>query len=122
MKKFILGLMMLTCSLLHAKEHQTIDVKLTENRFTIILPANPTTGYQWSIVNYDKNLFMYVTSNYLPPESKLMGASGTMKYSFELRPGVKVPPLSTMLFNYARPWEKEPSLKVITLHFQNETP
>ena len=70
--------------------------------FTISLPGNPTTGYEWKadydyvLLKLESALFEGSTS-----ETKLVGAGGTSSFVFlPIKPGK-----STIYFVYKRSWE-----------------
>lgn len=50
--------------------------------FMILLKSNPSTGYSWSLVGYDKNLVKLNSHNYVHPRSKMMGAPGQEQWIF----------------------------------------
>lgn len=50
--------------------------------FVISLESNPSTGYEWSLVGYDKNLVKLVGHQFIPSQKKLMGAPGHEEWSF----------------------------------------
>lgn len=74
-------------------------------QFTVSLPANPTTGYQWAIDTYDMARFDPISSQYVGAPVKRIGAGGKMLFVFELKKGVEYPTCTLMVFRYARPWE-----------------
>ncbi|WP_133131373.1 protease inhibitor I42 family protein [Legionella yabuuchiae] len=84
-----------------------ITVDPAKPTFQVKLPANPTTGFQWSIKDYDKKRFEMVDGQFTAPQTKLIGAGGTMVYTFKLQPGKTYPEKTKMLFKYARSWEPE---------------
>ena len=49
---YIIILLLLGCT----KKDQ-IRISSKQEEFTVSLPANPTTGFQWSITEFDKNIF-----------------------------------------------------------------
>lgn len=75
--------------------------------FKIILQANPTTGYSWSLKNYDHNLIMPVKHKYYPPKGKkLLGAPGYEKWTFKVLPkGFFVSHMTIITLVYVRPWD-----------------
>lgn len=52
--------------------------------FSVSLPSNPSTGYTWSTDSktFDNAVLTLVSSKYVPPASRLMGAPGMMEYDF----------------------------------------
>lgn len=83
-------------------------------QFTITLDSNRTTGYSWSLKSYDKKLISLVSHEYIPPNSKLIGAPGYEKWVFQANPiflnGSKIAMVS---LDYARPWEHGKSIKTV---------
>ena len=74
------------------------------------LPANPTTGYEWQVVQ-DKELFD-LDSEYMEDkkDEEMVGAGGTQ--IFTLKP--KEAGETNITFSYVRPWEEgvEPDSEV----------
>lgn len=96
-----------------------LDVSTNQKSFVINLAANPTTGFQWSVVKFDKNLFTLSNSQYLKSNTKLIGAGGQMRYTFNLNQGQQYPSKTQVLFKYARSWEpKTGVLKRVNVHFK----
>jgi predicted secreted protein len=70
--------------------------------FTISLPANPTTGYEWN-ANYDYVLLKEESAQFerAPAETVRVGAGGTFVFVFTpIKPGK-----TTIRFVYKRSWE-----------------
>lgn len=78
---------------------------------TFELPCNPTTGYRWQVLQYDKKFLEYVKTDYQAKNPQLMGAGGIEKFYFKKK--------STKAFDtkislqYIRSWEKKPVQKQI---------
>jgi inhibitor of cysteine peptidase len=65
---------------------RTVAVKTGES-LQISLPDNVTTGYQWTIVAYNKNIVKELGSNSFYPSSAI-GAGGKIVFVFQgLKPG-----------------------------------
>ncbi len=114
-------LLLLSCCFANAattdKELQ-LDVPNKQQTFVVTLPANATTGYQWSVVTFDNALLTLDKSNYLAPNTKLIGAGGQMQYTFSLNKGKQYSAQTSMLFKYARAWEPDSAmLKKVTIRF-----
>lgn len=60
----------------YANDNPTLNVNVSSPSFEVTLPANPTTGFQWSVVQYNKKLLTLSNSSYEQPKTKLMGAGG----------------------------------------------
>ncbi|KGP62862.1 hypothetical protein EP47_05185 [Legionella norrlandica] len=104
--KILLGCFMLAFSVLaQAGDDVTMKVSSKDPSFVVSLAANPTTGYQWSIVTFDENLLTLSNSVYEKPQTNLIGAGGKMLFIFNLNKGKTYPKQTKMTFKYARAWE-----------------
>jgi inhibitor of cysteine peptidase len=77
--------------------------------FVIILDANATTGYEWQLARpLDESRVRFVSSEYFPDNTGLVGSGGKSVWTFEaLRTGK-----TKIFFKYVRPWEKDiPAVK-----------
>ncbi|KTD67360.1 MULTISPECIES: protease inhibitor I42 family protein [Legionella] len=117
--KTILGLLLLSCSMMaSANDNSTMDVSVNNPNFVVTLPANPTTGFQWKVVRYDKNLLILSNSAYEGTKTNLIGAGGQMHFTFELKKGKSYPESTVLVFKYARSWEpKTATIKKIKVNF-----
>lgn len=52
------------------------------SRFTVELPGNPSTGYDWQVVELDETIVRLVGQAF-DAESTLVGAPGTVTLTFE---------------------------------------
>lgn len=78
---------------------QLIQAKVRQP-FTISLPANPTTAYEWK-ADYDYYLLDLTTSQFERGPMEAIGAGGTSVFVFNpIRPGK-----TTIAFVYKRSWE-----------------
>lgn len=84
---------------------ETLQISHHETQFVIRLAANPTTGYQWTLIKYDKKLLTNVAAHYQRPHSNLIGAGGQMVYVFKINQNMKLPHSTRLSFQYGRPWE-----------------
>ena len=75
--------------------------------FAVALPANPTTGYQWTVVAYDKTKLVLLGQKYQSKRLKLIGGGGEMFFYFKCRALNHMPRHMTLQFVYKRPWEKQ---------------
>ena len=72
----------------------------------INLPANPSTGYQWYLLQYDDRLLEPVSYQYIPAKSRLAGAPGVGSWQFQLKKtAFLVPRVTHVGFEYRRAWE-----------------
>lgn len=119
MKNFLTAILLGMVMTVHAQDPISIDVNKAKSSFVVTLDANPTTGYQWTVVDYDKELLQLTSSTYRRPDTKLIGAGGKMLYTFTLCKGKKYPDQTAITFLYARSWEKKESgtLQKVIIHF-----
>ncbi|MCH9755827.1 MAG: protease inhibitor I42 family protein [Gammaproteobacteria bacterium] len=90
-------------------------------RFEIRLPANPTTGFQWTLERYDKERFDKVKDKYFVSDSTRMGSPGEHVFYFKQKEGVSCPELAVFCFRHARSWESDSgSCTEVTVHFSKK--
>jgi predicted secreted protein len=79
----------------------TLSVK-TNEPFHITLSSNPSTGYEWQVASVSNpDMVRFVDSQYIRPESELVGAPGKQVLTFNaLQEGS-----ATIQLEYVRPWE-----------------
>ncbi|MDP3562762.1 MAG: protease inhibitor I42 family protein [Legionellaceae bacterium] len=116
MNKSILGWMLIAglffTSISFATDTQVIKLSSDRKQFQVIFPANPSTGYQWSILFYDKGKLNLITSQYMPPsKQEAIGAAGKMVYNFEVLESDVYPISTTIQFRYARSWDVTNSIR-----------
>ncbi len=86
-------------------------LEMNTNQFVITFPANPSTGYSWSIVSYNSKQLHLIKSQYMTPDkTRQIGAAGKMIYEFEVLDADVYPITSVIKFKYARPWDKSDSI------------
>ena len=103
-----------------ADNNMTLSIPKQQKQFQIALPANPTTGFQWTIKDFDKQLLRLKKSEYNAPVAKRMGAGGKMVFTFE-RIKDTFPKQTEIVFQYARSWEsKDSTLKRVTIEFSGK--
>jgi len=123
MKTLLGAFLSLIISVSNAADAIVYHLDNTDTTFQVTLPANPTTGYQWSLKTFDSGLLRLVSSKYIPPETKLIGAGGNMVYNFELINGAKIPKMTSLVFNYAQPWQSEKAtIQTVTVTFNSNMP
>ena len=119
--KILLGSVLLGFSIIAhagAGDDLTINVNASQSSFVVQLAANPTTGYQWKVVKFDKNLLSLLSSHYQKPQTNLIGAGGKMFFTFTLNNGKSYPEKTNIVFKYARSWEPDSStVKNVTVNF-----
>jgi predicted secreted protein len=69
--------------------------------FVIVLDANPTTGYSWSVVDSAGSRIANVGSAFLRPESGRVGAGGKQILLFR----ATSPGAAALTFRYVRPFD-----------------
>jgi predicted secreted protein len=81
----------------------TLSVK-TNEPFHITLSSNPSTGYAWQVASVSNpDMVRFVDSQYIRPESELVGAPGKQVLTFNaLQEGS-----ATIQLEYVRPWETD---------------
>ncbi len=81
----------------------TLSVK-TNEQFYITLSSNPSTGYAWQVASVSNpDMVRFVDSQYIRPESELIGAPGKQVLTFNaLQEGS-----ATIQLEYVRPWETD---------------
>ncbi len=85
---------------------KAIQVTQKKPEFTITLKSNATTGYRWFIQSLNQKLLEIKNSEYIAPDSNMMGAPGYQTWSFKVKSnGFKAPRVLKIKFVYARPWE-----------------
>src|SRR5579864_1388080 len=63
-----------------------ITVSAAQPEFAIRLKSNPTTGFSWTLKEFDSHIIEVQGHRYLPPTSQLVGAGGYEIWSFKVKP------------------------------------
>lgn len=84
---------------------EKLHISMKQDDFTVHLPANPTTGFQWYLLDYDSKLFEVINRQYISSKVGVMGAGGYMLYTFKIKKQEKYPRKSVLEFKHARSWE-----------------
>lgn len=93
---------------------KSILVAKTNPQFTITLASNPTTGYSWHLLNYDKQLITLVNHAYQRPTKDMPGAGGKEVWTFKVKDtGFIAPHASKITLLYARPWNIKDNSKQV---------
>ncbi len=118
---------LMSCALLcigtpsFALDTLTMDVANTTPQIVIQLPANPTTGYQWTVTNYDKTILRLAKSRYVASQAKRIGVGGSMIFIFTPINTQTLPDKTQLLFTYARSWESGSAMqKQVEIHFTRD--
>jgi predicted secreted protein len=94
-------------------QQKVIIVKKSQPAFTIILPANHTTGYSWALKSFDNVLIKPIGRKYTQTNPGLIGGGGYEKWTFQVNSeGFIVPQTTNITLIYARPWEMEQGIQV----------
>lgn len=98
---------------------QTLDITAANKQFVLVLPANPTTGYQWTVKSYDKSYLLFKNSSYRAPVTSRVGAGGQMVFTFSRVNNLSFPKTTRVVFCYARSWEPASGvIKQVDLRFK----
>lgn len=129
MYKIIPGVLILcfaavfSCRLWAYESNEDILVNRNEPNFVIAVQSNPSTGYAWHVVNYNKKMLQYLGQSYAPPggQGLLLGTPGMSHLKFKLRNEQTIPMSSTITISYHRSWEKnsEGQLRTYTIRLAN---
>lgn len=99
---------------IYSEAQTVISVSSQQSQFVIQLPSNPSTGYSWFLMNYDRHLLVPVKHYYQKAATHLVGASGVEMWIFQAKPDAfKVSQQTSIRFIYARPWEAKIPVKTI---------
>jgi inhibitor of cysteine peptidase len=117
-KTVFLMCLLLTTTISFAEKPRVLHINAQDKTFSLTLPANPTTGYQWTIKQYDKALLTLTDSRYVAPNTKRLGAGGQMLFTFSYDLNTPTTQSTTLVFEYKRAWEKAPvTLETIQVYF-----
>ncbi|HLB56979.1 MAG TPA: protease inhibitor I42 family protein [Coxiellaceae bacterium] len=86
-----------------------IILQHNQKTFTITLPANPSTGFSWTLAKYDQRIMNPVAHKYFAPNNKkLMGAPGYVVWTFRVKKmdNLAVNQMFHVTMQYARPRTK----------------
>lgn len=108
MKKFftlLFSVLTLYLANAYAGKSMGVTASCSEGAFVITLPANPTTGYQWAVPQFDSTKFKLKSQRYVAPKTRLMGAGGVTLFNFQVLNAKSCPKSTLMVFTYARSWD-----------------
>ena len=83
-------------------EHHARTVRRGE-KFIIELQSNPSTGYRWHLLYFNKSILNLISSEFAPEPTNKIGTAGTQRFNFE---ATKEGTTSIKLI-YKRSWERE---------------
>jgi inhibitor of cysteine peptidase len=101
--------------------NKTIQISGDNLQFSLMQPANPTTGYNWDIKYFNSNLLKLISSKYQPATNHLIGSGGNMIWVFEVLPmALRHPTTTQIVLVYQRKWDitDNPSHVVFTVKIQ----
>jgi inhibitor of cysteine peptidase len=99
----------------YTEEKLNVLVTKDQPQFVIRLKANPTTGFNWFLGEYDAKIITPIKHQYEAPTSELMGAPGYDVWTFAIKPtGFVVPRMTKIHFSYVRAWEEQGQAKQVT--------
>ena len=85
------------------KEHNGKQIQISQNqKITITLDSNPTTGYIWTNTDSSIKIIRQIKKTKFKASSKKMGAGGKQSFIFEAK---DIGDTELKLI-YHRPWEK----------------
>jgi inhibitor of cysteine peptidase len=99
----------------YADPSKPIVVHANQPSFSILIKANPTTGYNW-VYDADRSnaLVQAVSYEYKAANTKMMGAPGHDVWTFEVqKQAFAVPTTMKVTLVYARPWEMKAANKMV---------
>lgn len=120
-KYYFLGCILLGLPMIaNASDALSMAVNVNQASFIVKLAANPTTGFQWQVVKFDKSLLTLSSSQYQRKKINLIGTGGQMLFKFTLNKGKSYPTKTTMVFKYARSWEPDTAtIKNVIINFMS---
>lgn len=86
---------------IHAVPRKIIRVK-PNTTFTVLLPANPSTGYSWGLDPTQSRSDTQLLGHKYEPSGNRIGSGGEERWSFRASGTTE----SRLHFSYRRPWEK----------------
>jgi predicted secreted protein len=109
MKKHILTL--ISCGFMAstamANPLQTIEQSKQCSSISFQLPANPTTGYSWQVVDYNQTRFQKEKATFVAPKTKRIGAGGMMTFNFKKIEKDDSGKDAVFLLAYGQAWNKQ---------------
>jgi len=100
---------------------KSISLDATCYRFEIKLPANPSTGFRWTLESYDTEHFACFETEYVAASTTRMGAPGTRIFYFKQKEVAACPESTTLRFSYGRSWEAGSSSSTeVTVQFKQQ--
>lgn len=118
MRTFTLIIMLSFSNFLYAADGNShiITVDTANPKFTITVPANPRTGFSWSVKQIDSAVIEKEKKQYRASNTKLLGVSGEMVFTFQLKELKSYPASSRIILFYSHPkMRKKGKIKIYTV-------
>jgi inhibitor of cysteine peptidase len=81
---------------------KTVSVPIGQ-RFRIELEENPTTGYKWTVPEFDQTCLALEMDEYTPAKTSGIGGGGIRQFVFAIKSACRV----TLRMVNKRPWETD---------------
>jgi inhibitor of cysteine peptidase len=102
-----------------ASEGMQLKLANQTSDFSFSLESNPSTGYQWTVNNYDTGKLQFLGSTYQAKKPVLVGSGGMQVFKFKvLNPSANLD--TKISLSYARSWEKSSVKKQIVHVFYDK--
>lgn len=86
--------------------NKPVAISPEQNILTINIQANPSTGYNWYLSQFNNQFFTLSSYQFTPGKTKMPGSPGTATFNFTINPSFHTGPyLSEIDFTYLRPWD-----------------
>ncbi len=86
--------------------NKPVAISPDQNILTINIQANPSTGYNWYLSQFNNQFFTLSSYQFTPGKTKMPGSPGTATFNFTINPIFHTGPyLSEIDFTYLRPWD-----------------
>lgn len=95
---------------------QTICVARNQQQIILVVQANPTTGFMWRVVDYDRRWIDHVSHQYQRPTTSLIGAPGIDIFRFHLKE-LNQSIQSSIQLRLQRPWETAGDKRDVVFHW-----
>lgn len=104
----------------YAISPMTLHVSPTAQVVEVRLPANPTTGFQWTVLGVKPAVLSLKSQQYLLPNNRLMGAGGVSLFTFTVLQEKSRPKQCVIVLEYARSWDKSSATQTrVTVKFDH---
>lgn len=84
------------------KDQLALSVRCGDE-FKIELESNPSTGYRWHLIFFNKKILKFISSEFVPKTASQIGGGGIERFNFK---AIKEGTTSIKLV-YKRAWERE---------------